>query len=358
LFQAVAAFINSLENILGVFKMRIRTIKPEFWANEKLSCVSTEAMLLAIGLLNYADDEGYFNANPALIKAAIFPLRECIKIEQMTLLESYRNIPELLLELEGRGYITFFYDAENRKYGQITNFNKHQKINKPSASKIKPLLQFKEHSGSATVGLLVGTGIREQVSGNREQGKEFKNKKDFEIFVSDFSATYPLQVKMQQASSAYRQILHDSENPEELHQAVMAGLKHYIEHKPTEQVFMHAGNWLAENRWLDRYTTQKLTSNEKNPQENEKKEIFEKILNGTSKVEKIQAEFIKRYGFDCFRSWLHIATWVETADKIQVSTENKFVFTQINNFYAEFLQHATKKHGLEFELINTKQQAA
>ncbi len=25
---------------------------------------------LAIGLLNYADDEGYFNANPKLIKAA------------------------------------------------------------------------------------------------------------------------------------------------------------------------------------------------------------------------------------------------------------------------------------------------
>ena len=55
---------------------RIRTIKPEFWTDEDLSEVSEAACLLAIGLLNYADDEGYFNANPKLVKAAVFPIRE------------------------------------------------------------------------------------------------------------------------------------------------------------------------------------------------------------------------------------------------------------------------------------------
>ncbi|STW12989.1 primosomal protein I [Klebsiella pneumoniae subsp. rhinoscleromatis] len=55
---------------------RIRTIKPEFWTDEDMAEVSEPACLLAIGLLNYADDEGYFNANPKLIKAAVFPIRE------------------------------------------------------------------------------------------------------------------------------------------------------------------------------------------------------------------------------------------------------------------------------------------
>ena len=55
---------------------RIRTIKPEFWSDEKLATVSEASLLVAIGLLNIADDEGYFNANPKLIDAFIFPLRE------------------------------------------------------------------------------------------------------------------------------------------------------------------------------------------------------------------------------------------------------------------------------------------
>ena len=55
---------------------RIRTVKPEFWTNEALSASSAETHLLAAALLNYADDEGYFNANPGLVKAACSPLRE------------------------------------------------------------------------------------------------------------------------------------------------------------------------------------------------------------------------------------------------------------------------------------------
>jgi len=52
---------------------RIRTIKPDFWRDESLAMVSPEACLLAIGLLNHCDDEGYFNANPKLVESDIFP---------------------------------------------------------------------------------------------------------------------------------------------------------------------------------------------------------------------------------------------------------------------------------------------
>lgn len=53
--------------------MRIRTLKPEFWAHETLSRLPHFTRLMAIGLLNLADDEGYFYANPILIRAALFP---------------------------------------------------------------------------------------------------------------------------------------------------------------------------------------------------------------------------------------------------------------------------------------------
>jgi hypothetical protein len=54
---------------------RIRTIKPEFWRHEDLSALPEATHMLAAQLLNYADDYGYFNANPALIKAEVSPLR-------------------------------------------------------------------------------------------------------------------------------------------------------------------------------------------------------------------------------------------------------------------------------------------
>ena len=73
---------------------RIRTIKPEFWTDEDMAALDPYTRLLAIGLLNYADDEGYFNANPALVKAAVFPLDE-----------GSANIPGGLVAVASRGRI-------------------------------------------------------------------------------------------------------------------------------------------------------------------------------------------------------------------------------------------------------------
>ena len=107
---------------------RIRTIKPEFWRDENLSNVSAEACLLAIGLLNHCDDEGYFNANPKLVESDVFPLR---KLSVTTTVA--------LRELSGIGYIRVFDGTDGKSYGHIVNFLKHQVINKKTPSKIKDL---------------------------------------------------------------------------------------------------------------------------------------------------------------------------------------------------------------------------
>lgn len=133
---------------------RIRTIKPEFWTDEDMAELSEPACLLAIGLLNYADDEGYFNANPKLIKAVVFPLRE-----------PSRPIPVLILELSNCGYLSMFSTQDGKQFGLITNFLKHQVVNKSKNSKIKalPLVPYVygTDTGCVPVGMDQGSGIRE-----------------------------------------------------------------------------------------------------------------------------------------------------------------------------------------------------
>ncbi len=131
---------------------RIRTIKPEFWTDEDMAEVSEAACLLAIGLLNYADDEGYFNANPKLIKAAVFPIRE-----------PSVSIPVMLRELSNHGYLSMFYTSDNRQFGVIKNFAKHQVVNKPRPSKIKEMDLLPYDYGSTTGSLPLGM---DQGSGN------------------------------------------------------------------------------------------------------------------------------------------------------------------------------------------------
>jgi hypothetical protein len=105
---------------------RIRTIKPDFHKNEALSALPAEAHLLASGLLCYADDEGYFDANPKLVQAEVFPLRE------LTL-----KIEELMAMLIKCKYITVT-SHNGKRIGHVVTFTTHQRVNRPSPSRLKP----------------------------------------------------------------------------------------------------------------------------------------------------------------------------------------------------------------------------
>ncbi|CAB4141558.1 hypothetical protein UFOVP415_21 [uncultured Caudovirales phage] len=135
---------------------RIRTIKPEFWRDELLAGVTAEAALLAIGLLNHCDDEGYFNANPKLVESDIFPLRTLAK-----------STTELLRELSGIGYIEVFSGSDGKTYGKVANFEKHQVINKKTLSKIKGLCELRKDYDTPTVVL---------PTGKERKGKEMEQK--------------------------------------------------------------------------------------------------------------------------------------------------------------------------------------
>lgn len=100
---------------------RIRTVKPEFWTDEKVVELSYPARLLFIGLWNFCDDDGRMVYSPKRIKMQIFPADNL-------------DISELFGELRGASLV-HVYSIENTEYLQIRNFNKHQKVDKRTASK-------------------------------------------------------------------------------------------------------------------------------------------------------------------------------------------------------------------------------
>ena len=107
---------------------RIRTIKPDFWKHEELSALPEATHMLAAALLNYADDEGYFNANPKLVQSECCPLRE-----------PSVSIQDSLTQLANVGYIRVGKAGDGKLYGHVVHFNDHQRINRPTESKIKSL---------------------------------------------------------------------------------------------------------------------------------------------------------------------------------------------------------------------------
>jgi len=92
---------------------RIRTIKPDFFFDEKLAEVDHKTRLAFIGLWCYADREGRLEDQPKVLKAKVFP---------------YENIDfdKILESLSGLGTIVR-YTVKDKKYLLINNFTKHQR---------------------------------------------------------------------------------------------------------------------------------------------------------------------------------------------------------------------------------------
>jgi hypothetical protein len=158
--------------------MRIRTVKPGFFSSEDLSSVSETAHLLAAGLLCYADDDGFFNANPALIKAQVFPLRD-----------TSGSIQQMLSELSCIGFIRLGTGCDARRYGHVVKFLEHQRINRPTPSRIKDLQitwdeSVSAHGGFSEDSLLEGKGI--ELKGREEHlTSTAKNALDQPVLIED-----------------------------------------------------------------------------------------------------------------------------------------------------------------------------
>ena len=142
---------------------RIRTIKPEFWEDERLAKLPVYARLLFIGTWNFADDNGALLANLVLMKSHIFPYEDI----------GISTISEWIDMLVENGMlIRTTYNGKD--YLVIRKFLIHQKINRKSIRINIPLpvvLQVIDEYNK-THGVLTEPSLqeREQGIGKRNDG--------------------------------------------------------------------------------------------------------------------------------------------------------------------------------------------
>lgn len=103
---------------------RIRTIKPEFWSDEKLVELEFVDRLFFIGLWNFADDQGYLDYRPKRIKMQVFPG------DNYDVIKGLRTLHEASL--------VSLYQGPEGLVVYITNWSKHQKVSNPARERFSP----------------------------------------------------------------------------------------------------------------------------------------------------------------------------------------------------------------------------
>ena len=135
---------------------RKRMLDPSFWRDEKIGQCTYIERLLFEGLWTFADDNGVGRANPLLLKADIFPYDPLREADIKSGLEKLSSLGLILL-----------YEIDTQNYYYVTNFKRHQTINKPTPSALPEPLP--EHYRSPTGGLPPEEKLKEVEDKLREE---------------------------------------------------------------------------------------------------------------------------------------------------------------------------------------------
>lgn len=98
---------------------RIRTIKPEFWTDEKMSLLDPCTRLVFLGLVSLADDAGRLVDNVKLLDGALFPSTS----------DTCRDALTVLVKM---GRIIRYKTRSSQSVLQVTHWKKHQRVDNPS----------------------------------------------------------------------------------------------------------------------------------------------------------------------------------------------------------------------------------
>lgn len=104
---------------------RIRSIKPDLPHSESMGRVSRDARLLFILLWTLADDSGTLRGSSRMLASLLFPYDD--------------DAPELIASWLGellREECIAIYESEGSTYVYVRNWLRHQKIDRPTASKL------------------------------------------------------------------------------------------------------------------------------------------------------------------------------------------------------------------------------
>jgi hypothetical protein len=103
--------------------MRIRSICPEFWRDQRVQAWPMEARLLFIGLWSAADDAGRFQADPDMLKGDLFPK------------DSPRVFAAAWDVVTGSARV-LTWESDGARYGVIVHWAVYQKIDSAQPSSL------------------------------------------------------------------------------------------------------------------------------------------------------------------------------------------------------------------------------
>lgn len=106
--------------------MRIRSIKPEFWRSDDINVMCIEDRLLFVGLWSYVDDNGVGIDRYPNICADLFAHDLSVSPH-----DTLMRVQDGLKRLQALGVIVR-YSVDSKDYLEIANWEKHQRINRPS----------------------------------------------------------------------------------------------------------------------------------------------------------------------------------------------------------------------------------
>jgi hypothetical protein len=225
--------------------VRIRSIKPEFWRSEDVAALDLETRLLFIGLWSYVDDNGVGRDDGKIITAELFALDDFT--------ESSLRVHGGLNTLHSAGLIQR-YGVAGKRYLSVTNFGKHQVINRPSKARY-PLptredAELTEPSLDAHGALTEGSRLRAVEQGSSGSVKKTPSSADADALFEEFWSLYPKKVEKQATRRKW-----DSTVKRVDPLVIISGLRRYVEYwdrKRTERQFIKGPEvWLNKGCWAD-----------------------------------------------------------------------------------------------------------
>jgi len=117
--------------------MRIRSVKPEFWKDERLLALPRDARLLYIALWNEADDAGRLRGRRDYLRGQLFPCDPGPWFDRSLdlLIEAGRVVP---------------YDVDGLHFAYIPTLRVHQRVNRPTESRLPAPPDVVSHHGALT----------------------------------------------------------------------------------------------------------------------------------------------------------------------------------------------------------------
>jgi len=111
---------------------RIRTIKPEFWEDEKIATLPYPCRLFFIGTWNHADDNGVIRGNPSILKSKIFPYDDNLRVNEVSKWIDALVNAQMLVPIS----------YKNESYFVIRTFHSHQKFDARYPNYLIPKEEF------------------------------------------------------------------------------------------------------------------------------------------------------------------------------------------------------------------------